>query len=140
MPRPSSSTRLLCSRASECLKSVLSHGCGVKCMFLGVALIRVADWEQKHKRRESKPEDLELIKELQALTQQQKLKMKDLIVRHSLRRSLCNVMCLIGAIGRKTCLPAGADEQGKELQPSFQCQSFRWGAEPSHAKGKRNTL
>ena len=34
--------------------------------------------------RESKPEDLELIRELQVLTQQQKQKMKDLIVSHSI--------------------------------------------------------
>ncbi len=47
---------------------------------LWVALIRVADWEQRHRRRESKPEDLDLIRELQALTRQQKQKMKDLIV------------------------------------------------------------
>ena len=41
----------------------------------------MSDWEQRYKARDSKPEDLEQIRELRILVEQQKLKMKDLIVR-----------------------------------------------------------
>ena len=41
----------------------------------------MSEWETRYKSRDSKPEDLEQIRELTSLTQQQKLKIKDLIVR-----------------------------------------------------------
>lgn len=43
--------------------------------------MRLGEWEQRYRTRESKREDLELIKELKSIVQQQKMKMKDLIVR-----------------------------------------------------------
>lgn len=47
-----------------------------------VLSVRVVEWEQRYTSRESKPEDLEAIRELQLLTEHQRVKMKDLIVRH----------------------------------------------------------
>lgn len=41
---------------------------------------RVSEWEHRYRVRESKPEDLEAIRQLRLLTEQQKQKMKDLIV------------------------------------------------------------
>jgi hypothetical protein len=41
---------------------------------------RVRDWEKRYKSRESKPQDLELIRELKLLTEQYLQRIKDLIV------------------------------------------------------------
>ena len=49
---------------------------------------RVAEWESRYRARESKPEDLELISELRILTQQQKQRIKDLIVSLDYRASV----------------------------------------------------
>lgn len=49
--------------------------------------MRLSEWEQRYRARESKREDLELIKELKSIVQQQKMKMKDLIVRLKLAKT-----------------------------------------------------
>jgi len=42
--------------------------------------LRIHDWEQKYALRDSRPEDLDQIRELKEATERQKMKIKDLIV------------------------------------------------------------
>ena len=60
---------------------------------LYMLLCRACDWEQQYKSRESRPEDLDKIRELELTTNQLKMKTKDLIVSH--RRGSPKMLALV---------------------------------------------
>ena len=44
--------------------------------------VRISEWQHRYHARDSKPEDLETIKELKMIVREQEQKMRELIVSH----------------------------------------------------------
>lgn len=44
-------------------------------------VIRISEWQRRYHARDSKPEDLEMIKELKIIVREQEQKMREFIVR-----------------------------------------------------------
>ena len=56
-------------------------------IFFVFLLVRISEWQRRYHARDSKPEDLETIKELKMIVREQEQKMREFIVSHFLLHS-----------------------------------------------------